>query len=131
MTLEELSSIPYIIAEIKALQLELEELRQQNFYKANIITDMPRGGQGKEQPFTYINSVIRLEKMIQDKINCLECRRLEIEVFIEGIEDTLERTIVRLRCINNMTWEEIGEEVGYSRKGVYEIFKKFTKRYIT
>ena len=124
MTLEELTQIPYLIAEIKALQLELYELRNANFYKNNIISDMPRGGQGAEQPFTYVSNIAELEKELEFKIELMQRKRLEIEKFIETIEDIVERSIVRMRCINTMTWEEIGEEVNMSRTTAMRTFKK-------
>ena len=124
MTLEELTQIPYLIAEIKALQLELYELRNANFYKNNIISDMPRGRQGAEQPFTYVSNIAELEKELEFKIELMQRKRLEIEKFIETIEDIVERSIVRMRCINTMTWEEIGEEVNMSRTTAMRTFKK-------
>lgn len=124
MTPEELTQIPYLIAEIKALQLELNELRDANFYKGNVISDMPKGGQGAEQPFTYVSNIAELEKELELKIEFMQRKRLEIEKFIEEIEDTIERSIARMRCINSMTWEEIGEEVNMSRTTAMRTFKK-------
>lgn len=49
MTMEEASQIHYILAEIRVIQQELAKLQQdRNFYKPNIISDMPKGGGSTE-----------------------------------------------------------------------------------
>lgn len=34
---------------------------------------------------------------------------IEFEKFLKSVEDAETRTILRLRCINNMGWQEIGD----------------------
>ncbi|MEG2351025.1 MAG: hypothetical protein RSB57_11025, partial [Hungatella sp.] len=72
MTVEELSQIYYINKEIKSLQLELAELKQKNFYKPNVITDMPRGGEGKEQTLEYVNDIMLLEDLLNYSLRKLQ-----------------------------------------------------------
>ena len=132
MTLEQLSEVYYIKLEIKSLQIELEDLRQQNFYKANIISDMPRGGQGVEKPISYINKILELEDMLKYSLKRLQVEREKILKYINTIEDRELREIIRLKCINNLSWYQIGDLLDKDRRTVskkfYNFFKKCTER---
>lgn len=131
MTLEQLSEVYYINLEIKSLQIELEDLRQQNFYKANIISDMPRGGQGVEKPISYINKILELEDMLKYSLKRLQVEREKILKYINTIEDRELREIIRLKCINNLSWYQIGDLLDKDRRTVskkfYNFFKKCTE----
>lgn len=131
MTLEQLSEVYYIKLEIKSLQIELEDLRQQNFYKANIISDMPRGGQGVEKPISYINKILELEDMLKYSLKRLQVEREKILKYINTIEDRELREIIRLKCINNLSWYQIGDLLDKDRRTVskkfYNFFKKCTE----
>lgn len=129
MTAEELSQIYYINKEIKSLQLELAELKQKNFYKPNIITDMPRGGEGKEQSLEYVNDIMVIEDLINYSLRKLQYERKKIEVFLGTIEDAELRLIMRLRAVNNMKWEDIGNELGLERTTVSKKFYKCFREY--
>ena len=37
---------------------------------------------------------------------------LEVEEYIEGIEDSRVRTIIRLRYIEGMTWQQVADYMG-------------------
>lgn len=131
MTAEELSQIYYINKEIKSLQLELAELRQRNFYKPNIITDMPRGGGKKDTNLEYVNDVIELEDLINYSLRKLQHQRKKIDDFLKSVNDDELRLIMRLRAVNNMSWESIGEVIGKDRRTVskkfYNYFQKCTE----
>lgn len=125
MTVEELSQVYYINKEINSLQLELAELRQRNFYKPNIITDMPRGGSGKESNLEYVNAVMELEDLINYSLRKLQYERKKVEKFLNSVDDAELRLIMRLRAVNNMKWEDIGTDLGMERTTVSKKFYKY------
>lgn len=125
MTFEDVSQIYYINKEIKELYRELAELRQQSFVKPISISDMPRGGDSKDLLIEYTNSVLEIEDMIRYSLMKLQRERKKIEQFLDTIEDPELRLIMRLRCVNNMGWKEIGEEVGCERTTVSKKFYKY------
>lgn len=127
MSVEELSQIYYINKEIKSLQLELAQLRQKNFYKPNVITDMPGGGEHEEQNLEYVNDVMMLEDLINYSLRKLQYERKKIEEFLDSVEDADLRLIMRLRAVNNMKWEDIGQEVNMSRRTVCRKFFGYFK----
>lgn len=125
MTFEDLISVHNINIEIKKVQEEIQQLREQNFFKPNIISDMPRGGTGKDMLVEYVEESKRLDDILNYSLRKLQEKRAEIEEFICGIEDNETRLIVRLRCINNMDWIDIGEELGMERTTASKKFYKY------
>lgn len=127
MTFEEASQIYYINLEIKALRLELAKLKEERrYYKPNIITDMPRGGSGYINPQDeYLTKEQELEDMLNYALRKLQYERRRIEEFLNTVDDAETRLIIRLRCVNNMKWEDIGEEINADRRTVSRKFYKF------
>lgn len=128
VTIEELSGLHYINKEIQLLSLELEELKQKNFYGKNIISDMPRGGHGEEKNVEYVNAVLLVEDLLNYSLKKLQKERGRVEKFLISIEDAEMRLIMRLRAVNNMKWEEIGQEVGMERTTVSKKFYKYFQK---
>lgn len=128
ITYEDLTSIYNINVEIRKIQEEIRNLQERNFYKSNIISDMPRGGEGKDMLAEYAEKQKTLEDMLSYSLRKLQDKRLESEEFISSIEDNEDRLIVRLRCVNNMDWHEIGIELGMSRTTVSRKFRTFLER---
>ena len=127
MTLEESKQIHYIIKEIEVLQRELAELKMKNPYKQNIVTDMPRGGGCSSDLSDYANEVMELEDMLNYSLRKLQRERKKFEQFLTTVNDTETRLILRLRCINNMGWFDIGKELNMDRTTVSKRFYKFFK----
>lgn len=128
MTFEDLISVHNINIEIKKVQEEIQQLREQNFFKPNIISDMPRGGTGKDMLVEYVEESKRLDDILNYSLRTLQKKRAEIEEFICGIKDNETRLIVRLRCINNMDWIDIGEELGMDRRTASRKFCSYLEK---
>ncbi len=125
VTVEELSELYYINKEIKSYQLELAQLKQMNFYKKNIISSMPCGGEVKQIDLEYASNVLMLEDIISYGLKKLQYKRKQIEYFINSVEDAELRAIMRLRAINNMKWEDIGKELNMDRRTVSRKFYSY------
>lgn len=125
MTAKELSQLYYINKEIQSLQKELAELRQKNFYKPNIITDMPKGEVPKEQSVEYVSAVMELEELINLNLRKLQYQRKKVEEFLDSVNDADLRLIMRLRAVDNMKWEDIGEALGMERTTVSKKFYRY------
>lgn len=128
ITYEDLTSIYSINIEIRKIQEEIRNLQERNFYKPNIISDMPRGGEGKDMLVEYAEKQKTLEDMLAYSLRKLQNKRLKVEGFLDCIEDNEDRLIVRLRCINNMDWHGIGTELGMSRTTASRKFYAFLER---
>lgn len=128
VTFEDLISVHNINIEIKKVQEEIQRLREQNFFKPNIISDMPRGGIGKDMLVEYVEESKHLDDILNYSLRKLQKKRAEIEEFICGIEDNETRLIVRLRCINNMDWIDIGTELGMDRRTASRKFYSYLEK---
>lgn len=129
MTFEEASQIYYINLEIKALQLELAKMEEErNYYKPMILSDMPRaGGEHINPSDEYLVKRQEIEDMINYAMRKLQYERKKLEQFLNTVEDAEMRLILRLRCVNNMKWEDIGEELHMARTTASRKFYNFFK----
>lgn len=127
MTFEQACQIYYIYMEIKALQLDLARLKEERRYvKATNLTGMPNGKGGyKNWMDEYLIKEEELQNLLNENLYKLQVERKNFEEFLQGVEDAQMRLILRLRCVNNLSWEAIGEELDKDRRTVSNKFKKF------
>lgn len=128
MTIEEINSIYYINKEIAKLQEELYMLKNKNFFKSNNLTGMPKGNIEADVFVDYAEDVRTLESMLQYTLKKLQVERKKIEDFLNTVEDAELRLIIRLRAVNNMKWEEIGEELGMNRRTASRKFLNYFQK---
>lgn len=128
MTVEEINSIYYINKEIEQIQRELYDLKTKNFYKSNVLTGMPKGNLKHDIFSDYAEDIKTLEDMLHYSLKKLQIERKKIEKFLSLIEDAELRLIIRLRAVNNMSWEEIGEELRMHRTTVSKKYYKFFRK---
>ena len=74
---------------------------------------------------TYEKLLINAETRLTDIL-------IEIETEIQQIDDSLIRLLIRLRYIDNLTWQQIAFRIGkhdeqYPRKKINEFFNKYEK----
>lgn len=126
MTLYELFAIQRDKNTLKSLYMELARYEDLNPFKANIITDMPRGGGGKDIGEWYTEEKERILKRIEFYKKKLQEDRRILDEYIAAAPFP-ECDIIRFRVINDMSWEEIGAEVGYSRTQAMKRFYRYVK----
>ena len=111
MTKKELSQLFWLNKEIGELQKELRNL-ETSFYSS-----------------PFINWEIKdLKGLIALKLKQVQKQRYKLEQFIDGIEDSQVRLIFRLRHVNGLYWEQIGNEIGYSKDGVRKRYLREMRR---
>ena len=124
MTKEELSRLRNIQKEIELIKRELNTITEE------YITDKVAGSM-VEHPYVlthfkisgydsegYSNKVKRLERKLKRKLDELMDERERLEEYIENVNDDITRMILRLRYINGLGWNQIGNELGYSERQV-------------
>lgn len=126
MTLEELFSVQTDNNTLRSLYIELANHENFNPYKSNIITDMPKGNKGKNFEEWYVEEKERIEKAIEFCKEKIQVDRKKVDDFIESAPYP-ECDIIRFRVINDLSWYEIGELIGYSRTQVMRRFYKYVK----
>ncbi|WP_315117761.1 sigma factor-like helix-turn-helix DNA-binding protein [uncultured Clostridium sp.] len=108
-----LNSYNLILAEIKNLEIEIEELKfEYNGYKSINYNE-------KTSKTFKINNVVEEEYIRKETlIDKLMKEKENKERLINKVDNALstlddkERSIVKLRCIDNRPWKEVGELLG-------------------
>jgi len=122
LTEKELNQLHYIIKEIEVLKCQLDELKSRSLIKGQEITGMPFVTGTSDKTASIALAIREIEELYEIKLRELYVVRARLERYINTIIDDTERVIVRLRCINNMRWEDIGQELGYHRTRVSQIY---------
>lgn len=115
MTLNELFSIQTDNNKLKSLYMELENHENFNPYKKNIVSDMPRGGKGKDFNEWYTEKKECIEKDIEFYKEKLQRDRKIVDEYIDTCPFP-ECDIIRYRVINNLNWYEIGNLLSMDRR---------------
>ena len=64
------------------------------------------------------------KRKASERISELEKKRQEVMNFIMAIDDPQIRLIVKLRCLNNLTWNAVADRVG-GMNSEYTVKKRF------
>ncbi len=126
MTLEELYRVQADNNKLKSLYLELAEHRQLNPYKANTISDMPRGGNAKKIMEWYVEEKDRIEREIRFWQEKLQQDREELMEYIKHAPYP-ECDIIQYRAVNGLGWSEIGNLLKMDRRTASRKFYRYVK----
>jgi DNA-directed RNA polymerase specialized sigma subunit len=127
LTEKELNQLHWINKEIGVLKKQKEELEAKSYVKGQEITGMPFGTGITDKTADRAVAIQDINELYEIKLKELFIVRGRIERYINTIEDDRERLVIRLRCINNMEWDEIGQELGYHRTRVSQIYRNHFK----
>jgi DNA-directed RNA polymerase specialized sigma subunit len=82
------------------------------------------GGGGKGNGADIGNLICRLEKyeiIVQKEITKLVTLKAKARHIIEYLDDGKARAVLHNRYLNNMTWEQIAVEMGYSWRQMHRV----------
>lgn len=128
MTKKELEQIAPLKLEIKAIQSELDNLP---YTRDSVKGSMP------EHPYIQHTIVISgpdesrgelLRKRLDCKCDELQGRIEQMEDWLDGIENSTDRSILRMYYRNGLTLKEIGAELGYSESMISKRLKKIFEK---
>lgn len=127
MNEKELSQYYWLEKEIKSLEEKIEELGYgigAVEIKDTIVTSSHPKSSIQEKRILLINQLTIAKEKAQKKY-------LEIEKYIETLEDTEIRIIMRFRFLDLMSWYEIGDILHYDRSTVSKKLKKYINSHIS
>lgn len=125
MTEKDMGQMYYLNKEIERLNEELNWMECKSMMKSSILTGMPFGGGVSDRTADYAVRIEEIRNLIDISVKKLLYTRAEIERFLQEIEDPELRLIIRLRSINHLGWQEIGEELGMDRRTASRKYQKF------
>lgn len=127
MTEKELNAIRYLDIQISRLKRRIAELPRDTvgggFDITGIRGSLPGDPTGR-LALKRIALLEQLNKALEEKIDA----EIKIRAFIDRIEDEEIKTIVEMRCLYQMDWEEIGNELYVDRTTVSKKFRSYIKK---
>lgn len=121
---EYLSQYQYIINSLISLQLQREELHTKLTRTVPTLTGMPHGNGGNSRKTE--NGAIKLSEIDAkiEKINkAFSERSIEIMMSIYALPDTLERNVIEMIYLNNLTESDVAERTGKSKETIRQLHK--------
>ena len=107
---------------IKSDTLEAQNLREMAGSVSGLRYDVDRVQTSKNTDAPFVRALERLcelENKVADELALLSDLKKQIREVIETVPDTDERMVLKYRYIQNMTWEQIGNELFADRTTVY------------
>lgn len=123
MTEKELSQYYYLKQEVEDLENRIKEFG--DGVRSMQIKDVAVSGSHKNKSVQE-TKVELVSMLIEKRISALE-QYLEIERYIEEVEDVEIRNIMRYRYLDLLKWEEIGAKVFLDRSSVAKKLRRYLK----
>lgn len=128
MTMNDLEDYRTLRGEIKELIREINEVTYCSVGSPKL-SGMPTGkGNSVSSVEKTVQKKIKLQEKLSKKLDSRLEKLIEIEDFLETVEDTDVRLIIRYRFINGLDWQVVGEKMHFERTTPYYKLKKYLER---
>ena len=107
----------------REIREEIDDLRINKMFPALIQDGMPHGSSCMDLS-EYAAQLDELLTELKDQMEQRIRIRREITQRIEAMQDETEKTVLRLRYIHWLRWEQIAERMGYSLRNITKIHGK-------
>jgi len=108
----ELQQYRDLVLEAQELEEEIEELRTKSESR-KWPDGMPHSNFANDRLSGIVAKIVELRDLLEAKQDRIMQRRQQIEMAIEQL-DAGERRLIRMRYVQGLGWEQIGEEINYS-----------------
>ncbi len=121
VTKQELRRVRQAGVGLREIRYQIKELTESlDGLKAQQISGMPRGGGNHNQ---IEDSVIRLDELrtfYAGKVLAFHAEQERIEKQM-SVLDIVEATAIRMYYFHRLTWEQVADEMNYTRDGINKI----------
>jgi DNA-directed RNA polymerase specialized sigma subunit len=122
---EYLSQALYLDKRIKAKERQLDWLKEHAVYVSPHISDMPKTPRAHRSAMEEaVVKIVDLETEISNGITLLVQLKNSIARAIRCISSMECETILEMRYLTFMSWEEIAAQLGYSQSYIYHLHRK-------
>lgn len=137
MNRERLDQYRHIETALKLIRKEIAQLNKTiDNMEDRVIPDIAKGSSPE---FPYLETRIKIESYdrrkkdrYKAKLRAREAeyeeKLIELEEWLEAEQDPLIYSIIKLKLRNNLTDEEIGNELGYSRSRITQILNNYLEK---
>lgn len=122
-----LNKLYYLKKEIEAIRKEIESIPEISGIE---MSGMPHSTNVSDPITAYLIKKDKLVDKLNRKINLYLDELIRIENIIDQIEDEEIRAMARMRFIQNMKWEDIGEQVHLDRTVCSKKVRKYLDKKI-
>lgn len=107
--------------EVRQLKRQLQSFEELMYSpRGQRFTSIPGATSGKGYTMAdVVANHMELEKTFKDKANELAQELVDLEKAVESLESTLERSIMRYRYFDGMSWHKISEKTHISEPQLY------------
>ena len=112
MTLKDLNKYFALVAQFDRIQETICSLRALAEAQSPKLTGMPHGAGVKDKVGDLAVEITENEKKARAMLSRINSYRTEIEAFIDGVSDAYIQTILRLRFLRCLKWDEVARVVG-------------------
>lgn len=127
MTVKDANKYGEILNELEGLKKEFEQLIRQRDLANSILNDFPKNDDLNKRTFKNIEKLENIREQISVKIEKLIEEYEILDQKIEKINNPIDRQIIRLRHINRLNFDQIGDTLFYNggtiKNKYYKIFK--------
>lgn len=121
MSAKELLNGAYLIElRIAAKEDQIKDLRERAEKVTTMMSDMPRGG-GARGMDDIVAKIADLKTEIANDTKKLIERRKTIRCAINELDDIRFQTVLELRYLNGLEWDELARKIGYERRYILKI----------
>jgi DNA-directed RNA polymerase specialized sigma24 family protein len=122
---EQLNSYRILSREISGALRLLEDLDQQAFASGasgemKVIASLPLSARFED----IIADKADLERVIKDSLDLLHIYKKQVVKLIARNPDPAQRTLLAMRCLECMKWEDIAERMHYSKRHIYNLYNE-------
>ena len=126
MTKEELNNYTELCREIKNIEEKIQYYTEKKTsIKSQMITDMPVSSIGENDRLGMI--LVKIEELLKvyyEKEADLIEKRIEIENVLDKLKEPVDRNIIRLKYLEDNTWEKVCVMLNYSWNGIHKRHRK-------
>lgn len=117
-----LNKLYWLKKDIEQIENQIREL---TVIKAAAISSIPSGNSVSSPVERFVEKAEKLQEKLTKKLQEYIAERERIEDYIEGIKPGDIRTIARMRFIDNLDWQAIGDTLNMDRTTAYKKLKKY------
>ncbi len=117
-----LNKLYWLKKDIEQIENQISEL---TVIKAAAISSIPSGNSVSSPVERFVEKAEKLQEKLTKKLQEYIAERERIEDYIEGIKPGDIRTIARMRFIDNLDWQTIGDTLNMDRTTAYKKLKKY------
>lgn len=125
--IEKLENIKWLDKEVEALKLEIKSL-DSGVYKRNHLSASPFQKNANNNAEDKIVSTIKLKEDLEERLDRVIEERLDIVRMIDKNPYALERTVLHLYYVSDLSCWDVAEKIDCSVPTIYRILRKGKER---